>query len=236
MSRVHSTSAAGPFPATRRQAVALLGGGLAASFAQGAGRAMAAATTTPPDMLFDVYRNGDRIGSHEMRFKADAGGLAVSSRVELAVKMAFITVYRYQQTGQDEWRDGVLVGTRIETDDNGKKSLVVAKSEQGKLAVQGPTGAYETDFGPMTDLSFWNDGITKAPPVIDSQTAELITMAVQPGSSETIQVLGQPVDTRRYTMAATKGRSGTVWYDATGKLVKAIVITRGETLGYELTA
>ena len=38
-------------------------------------------------------------------------------------------------------------------------------------------------------------------------------------------------------MAATKGRSGTVWYDdAGGNLVKAIVLTRGETLNYELAA
>ena len=37
-------------------------------------------------------------------------------------------------------------------------------------------------------------------------------------------------------MAATKGRSGTVWYDDAGGLVKAIVLTRGETLAYALAA
>lgn len=197
---------------------------------------MAAPMAVPSNALFDVYRKGSRIGLHEMRFESNAEGLSVSSRVELAVKMAFVTVYSYQQTGQDEWQDGVLVRTRIDTNDDGKKTVVEAEAREQKLAVQGPTGAYETALGSMTDLSFWNDAITRGPPLIDSQTAELIHMAVQPDTTETIQVLGRPVETRRYAMAATKGRSGTVWYDSTNRLVKAIVVTRGETLGYELAA
>jgi hypothetical protein len=35
-------------------------------------------------------------------------------------------------------------------------------------------------------------------------------------------------------MAVTKGRSGTVWYDDAGNLVKAIVLTRGETVTHWL--
>ena len=45
---------------------------------------------------------------------------------------------------------------------------------------------------------------------------------------------GQPVEARRFSMTGTKGRSGTVWYDDAGSLVKAVVITRGETLEYQL--
>ena len=217
---------------TRRRASLWLAGGIAASMVPGIRTAMAA----PQDTTFDVYRKGSRIGVHEMRFTPSGDGLSVSSNVELAVKMAFVTVYRYAQAGTDEWQGGMLVGTRIETDDDGKKTLVVAQARGGKLAVEGPTKAYETDLGSMTDLSFWNDAITGAPPLIDSQTGELIRMAVQTDTTEVVQVLGQPVEARRYEMAATKGRSGTVWYDSTARLVKAVVVTRGETLNYELAA
>ena len=47
-------------------------------------------------------------------------------------------------------------------------------------------------------------------------------------------VRGQAVEARRFSMTGTKGRSGSVWYDDAGSLVKAIVTTRGETLDYEL--
>ena len=47
-------------------------------------------------------------------------------------------------------------------------------------------------------------------------------------------VRGQAVEARRFSMTGTKGRSGSVWYDDAGSLVKAVVTTRGETSGYEL--
>ena len=52
--------------------------------------------------------------------RAAGTGLQVTSRLDLAVKVAFITAYRYEQTGEDEWRDDVLVRTRIQTNDDGK--------------------------------------------------------------------------------------------------------------------
>ena len=217
---------------TRRQATALIGGGLAAS----AITPVRAAAPVPADMVFDVSRKGERIGTHAMRFAASEGGLRVESRLDLTVKMAFITVYRYEQSGRDDWQDGTLVRTSIRTIDDGKDTLVVAEMREGKLVVEGPTGSYETSLGSMTDLSFWNEAITRGPPLIDSQTGELIKIAVQPDATDTITVRGQPVSARRFTMAATKGRSGTVWYDDAGGLLKAIVLTRGETLAYELAA
>ena len=62
----------------------------------------------------------------------------MTSRLDLTVKMAFITAYRYEQTGEDDWQDDVLVRTRIETNDDGKDTLVVAEARDGKLAVEGP--------------------------------------------------------------------------------------------------
>ena len=38
----------------------------------------------------------------------------------------------------------MLVRTRIETNDDGKNSLVVAEVRDGKLAVEGPPGNYAT--------------------------------------------------------------------------------------------
>ena len=215
---------------SRRCWLALTGGGaLAAGFV---GPALGLSSSR----VFNVIRKGSTIGTHQIDFGGDSGHLTVSNRIDLAVKIAFVTAYRYEQRGEDVWQSDVLVRTRIETNDDGEKSVVIAESSDGQLAVQGPKGSYATPLGAMTDLSFWNDAITGAPPLIDSQTGELIRMAVQTDTTEVVQVLGQPVEARRYEMAATKGRSGTVWYDSTARLVKAVVVTRGETLNYELAA
>jgi hypothetical protein len=88
----------------------------------------------------------------------------------------------------------------------------------------------------MTDISFWNQAITRGAPVIDSQSGDLIDITIKPSSRENLDVLGRSVETDRFPMVGTHGRSGTVWYDLAGNLVRALVVTRGETLSYELAA
>ena len=160
--------------------------------------------------------------------------MKVTTQIDLRVKVAFITVYSYQQTANDDWENGVLVRTRIQTNDEGKETLVQAEARDGELTVQGPSGSSTTQLGDMTDISFWNQAITQGPALIDSQTAELIKIQIEAGSRERIVVRGQSIDARRFSMVGTKGRSGSVWYDDAGSLVKAVVTTRGETLEYEL--
>jgi hypothetical protein len=214
----------------RRRTIALLGGGLVmAALVPGA-------LALPRNTLFNVYRKGSLIGTHAIDFAGTEDRLQVTSRLDLAVKVAFITAYRYAQTGVDVWENDVLVHTRIETNDDGAESLVVAEARGDKLAVTGPTGAYATSLGAMTDLSFWNEAITRGRPVIDSQNGELIDIEVAAGTAERLDVHGRAIEAERFAMAGTKGRSGTVWYDADGNLVKAVVLTRGETLTYELAA
>jgi hypothetical protein len=176
------------------------------------------------------------MGTHVIRFSQAGGTLKVSSQVDLRVKIAFVTVYRYQQTSNDDWENNVLVRTRIQTNDNGKDTSVQAEVHDGQLAVQGPAGSYTTQLGAMTDISFWNEAITHSPPLVDSATGELIKIQADAGTHQRIMARGQPIETQRFSMVGTKGRSGTVWYDDAGNVVKAIVITRGETLSYELSA
>jgi hypothetical protein len=221
--------------ATRRGALALVGGGLAAGVMRPRASLAAAAGAAPRDLLFSIRRKGDKIGEHGVRFDPAPGGRRVTSEVQLAVKIAFITAYRYAQRGEDVWRDdGVLVSTRIRTVDDGKETLVTAEPQDGKLVVSGPKGDYTLPLGAMTDINFWNEAITRQPRLIDSQSAELVSLAVQPNAVERLTIGGRAVRARRFSMSASKGRAGTVWYDETGTLVKATVLTRGETLEYEL--
>lgn len=215
---------------SRRCWLALTGGGaLAAGFV---GPALGLSSSR----VFNVIRKGSTIGTHQIDFGGDSGHLTVSNRIDLAVKIAFVTAYRYEQRGEDVWQSDVLVRTRIETNDDGEKSVVIAESSDGQLAVQGPKGSYATPLGAMTDLSFWNRAITQGAPVIDSQNGDLIDITVKPSVSEQLTVLGRTIETERFPMAGTRGRSGTVWYDPDGNLVRAIVLTRGETLTYELAS
>jgi len=192
------------------------------------------AAATPADLTFRILRKDSEIGTHHVAFSPTAEGFDVDVTIGLAVKMAFVTVYRYEQYGRDTWSAGRLVGADYRTNDNGKESTLLARAENGRLMVDDQSGKLELPHGTMTDLGFWNAAIIKAPMIVDSQTGEAGKMQAGTGTAERIQVHGQEMSATRYTAAATKGRTGSVWYDGDGHWVKAQIITRGETLDYEL--
>jgi hypothetical protein len=191
----------------------------------------------PPlrSLAFGVWRKGDRIGQHTVDFTPKGNGFQVDVNIDLRVKMAFITVFSYQQQGRDVWQDGVMVSTRVNTVDDGKKFEVTATAGDGKLQVAGPNGALTLPLGTMTDLSFWNDGILRSKQLLDTQYGQVGHLTANAGSPETIAVRGQQIKATRYAVVSSEGRAGDIWYDGDGQWVKAIITTRGETLDYRLT-
>lgn len=192
------------------------------------------AAALPENRTFRVFHEGTEIGSHRVTFAPAARGFTADVAIDIAVKIAFITAYRYTQAGRDQWVDGHLVAADYRTDDNGKISTLEARAEDDALMVEGPSGRLELPRGSMTDLGFWNEAILHAPMVVNSQTGEAAKLDAVGGSPEQIIVLGSAVQATRYTMSSTKGRSGAVWYSADGHWVKARIVTHNETLDYEL--
>ncbi len=193
------------------------------------------AETKPADLLFDVYRKGSKIGVHRVTFVPKDGGFQAQTEIDLAVKLAFITVYTYKQTGHDVWQGGVLVGSDVNTNDDGKKTSLTLDKANGRLTGSGANGKLDLQLGIMTDLSWWNRSIVDVHRIVDSQLGEVGTLNIQPGVRERVEIKGVPTDTVRYRMSSTKGREGDIWY-ADQRWVKAICTTRGETLDYQLVA
>lgn len=192
------------------------------------------AGTSTVDRTFRVLRKGEDIGRHHIAFAREGGGLQVDVEVELAVKMAFITVYRFRQSGRDLWRDGLLVQAHTLTDDDGKQSELVARAARGGLEVEGASGSRLVPLGSMTDLCFWNDEILRAPQVVDTQTGEATRLRTQRVGTGTRLVSGREIVATSYRVDAGDGRAGTVWYDEKEAWVGADFTTRGERLVYEL--
>ena len=226
----------GPLRLPRR---GLLRAGLGLAALAGPGRGTFAAGALPPDLLFDVARKGSRIGSVQVRFRPDGPGFAVGTVWDLAVKIAFVTVYTYRQDADDRWRDGRLVRSDIATADNGRATAVRLREEAGAVRVDGPAGAYTVEPGTMTDVCFWNVAITGQTRIIDGQNGDLVPLRAAPPVDETITVQGRPLPTTRYGFAGTPSRhghqrDGRIWYDRSGRWVRAEIDTHGDHLSLEL--
>jgi hypothetical protein len=214
----------------RRAFLGLAGGALLAAGWPRAGRADA----LPKDVRFRVLREGSEIGRHEFRFAPTPDGFTVDSEIELEVKIAFITAFRYAQRGRDLWVGDNLVASDVVTDDDGERTRLEARLEGGALRVEGARGEVWAPLGTMNDISFWNESIVAVRQLIDSKTGTIDPIRTNGRTSERIVVRGAEIAATSYAIESSRGRSGRIWYDRDGSWVKARLLTRGETLDYEL--
>lgn len=194
------------------------------------------AETQHIDRHFAIFRDGDEIGRHEVRFRPSADGFDVTSDIDITVKIAFITAFRFSQHAEDRWVAGQLVESRITTDDNGQTSTTEIEARGTALSVEGgiEQRTLRVPLGTMTDIAFWNLDIVRQRKLVDIQKAILTDVAASHSGTETIDLGTGPITADRFTMNSETGRNGDIWFDAAGNWVKGRLITRGETLDYRL--
>ena len=193
-------------PVSRRLAI---GGGLSVAATSTSRRFPLGAEVpvVPRDLAFNVLRKGERIGTNEVRFRQGGGDLEVTTRLDLEVKVLLVVVFRYRQEAKDLWRDGRLIASDIETDDDGERTTVrVRAAADGRLTVEGPAGSYAAEAGTMTDLSFWNPAIVRQTRIIDGQNAELMPITLTAAVPDTVTAAGRPAAATRHGFVTTRGR------------------------------
>jgi hypothetical protein len=93
-----------------------------------------------PTATYDIFRNGEPVGSHRIHFARTGDVLSVESRSEIEVRLLFMTAYEFSYVARSNWQDGSLLRLEAMTDDNGERSIVrVAPTEDG-LVAEGPSG------------------------------------------------------------------------------------------------
>lgn len=185
------------------------------------------------DATFRVMRKGADIGRHKIRFEPDGDRVAVTTTIDIKVKLAFITVASFQQEAVDIWQDGKLISGKSRIIDGGDISDVTMEADGGLLMVQGPKGQVQVPLGTMTDISFWNQDIVHQTILLDTQTTEIINTTTTGGEEDMVDLGdGRTVLGRRYEMTGSLGRSGQIWYDADGRFLRTSFTTRGEKFDY----
>jgi len=190
----------------------------------------------PLDRSFAILRDGNEIGRHDVRFRAAATGLEVSTDIDIAIKVAFITAFRFAQEARDHWQDGLLIESRAVTNDNGTNSETRLVARGDDLSVEGGVlnRTLQVPLGTMTDIAVWNLDFVRQRALLDLQRAQLTGVLARHAGSEEIDVGGSRIAAERYTINAESGRNGDIWYDAAGNWVKGTMVIRGERLDYRL--
>tara|TARA_B100000700_G_C14889294_1_gene781948 strand:- start:85 stop:753 length:669 start_codon:yes stop_codon:yes gene_type:complete len=168
-------------------------------------------------IVFDVFRRGEQIGHHVVRFNRTGHELLVSSRLDLSIDVFFITVYRFLYESKAIWRLGVVNQINVEIDDNGEPFRFQALQRGGVLRIQSERERAEF-AGPLLPTNHWNAKVLDANRVLNTLTGDVHEVRIVSDGRELVA-------TERGNVVATKyaysGEFETeVWYDEQGRWVK----------------
>lgn len=175
------------------------------------------AAPQPARIDFTVVRKGTAIGTHVITIKPDGAETRVDVVSNIAVKAAFVTVYRFVHDGHETWRDGKLVALTSATNDDGSRYAVSVRAEGGALQVVSNGKPATLDRG-LYPASLWHPLAVRQSRLLNTVDGSALAVTVAERGEETVMVRGQPTPARRFSVTGQLQRE--VWYDRAGALVQ----------------
>ncbi len=212
-------------PLTRRTFLTASGLGLLA-LATRPGKAL-----QPSALVYTVKRDGDTIGEHAIRFSPTADGQDVSFVTDIAVKVAFITAFRFTHEATEVWSGDRLASLTSTTDDDGTPHVVRAVAKGDGLEVTADDGTF-TLPGDTLLHDNWNPANTTRSRLLSIYDGTVLDVAFSGPVTEEVVIGNSRMAARRFD--ATGGLTRGFWFDADGRLLKVAFDSRGSAITYDL--
>jgi hypothetical protein len=163
---------------------------------------------------FDVIRKGSKLGTHVLTFDRSATGLTVHVAVDIAYKIAGITLYHYSHHATEMWAGDQVVSLQTQTDDNGDAYQVTGHREAAGLIIQGTKAPRYVAPANALPATHWNrrelDG-----PWINTQDGRLMRPRVTAGAIEAIaNASGGTLHARHFVLTGDVQMD--MWYEENG--------------------
>ena len=217
-----------PYPSLSLGRRAIIGAVAAAGGLALAGQAFPALSSPPrrQQIIFDVRRDGANIGRHEVSFRHRGDRLEVDVAIEIEVRLAFIPLFSYSHRNHEVWQEGRLVALDSETNDDGQRFAVTARSLAGGLRVVGSVGDF---LAPRSILpaSYWDPRTVEQSLLLDSQRGRLLEVRPVLVGNEW---LDSGVPARRYSLSGDLNLD--LWYSDEGEWMKIAFEARGADVSY----
>ncbi len=189
------------------------------------------ADTAPQTIKFAVMRNDTRIGTNTIDIGCNGGQTNVRIETHIAVDVAFLTLYRFDQTETEQWLNGRLQTMSSRTDDNGRMHQVNASSRQGKIVVDGDGQQRLTDPA-IFPVSLWSRPPGNQNVGLDPQDGSIVPLSITDKGEADIVVAGRTEHAHHFVIKTTFSQD--VWYDEHGRLIRMeLQGSDGSTIRYE---
>jgi len=183
--------------------------------------AFAAAAPTPAGaqdrMVFDVLRDGDKIGEHSLVFEREDDTLKVSIETAMTVTFAFVPVFRYEHKRVERWRGGELESLAGMTNDDGTEYEISIVRKEGHYS-RTINGTEEEVAGPVAVDSFWSKERLTGGKLFSAVSDQVYRVRSDLMGTETIDAKGEAVEAEHYKLSGEIDRD--LWFSLAGELLK----------------
>ena len=182
-------------------------------------------------LRFAVMREGQQIGTNTIELRRNGSETTVQMMTQVQVKIAFVTVYRFEQTETEHWVGGKLMALSAVTNDNGTRHRVKATRTNDRLTIEADGKTTEV-AGNTIPASLWNPLLLEKTVAFNPQDGTMMPIAVTDRGVDQLVVQGRAKRTRHYVINSTFPQD--VWYDDARQLVKVeLKVSDGSTIRYQ---
>ena len=177
------------------------------------------------ELVYDVARNGQPIGTHRLRLRRDGPRRVLEHRVRIRVRVFGLEAYRYDLSARETWERGRLVALAARVDDNGAARGATVRRSGSGFAVEGPggrRGAAPADaIAADPHLEVLQPGRAR---MIEAEDGAVRRVTIEGPRRERRRVGGRERPVRRFEVRGE--HRATLWYGADGVLVEKRIEAR----------
>lgn len=192
----------------------------------------------PKDVNFNVYRNGELIGYHNVNFVIEDNSIKATINIKFAVTFLGFTVYNYSHKNNEIWSNNLLTKLNSETDKNGTLLNCNLNKENSVFYIKGSYGKRTINTSP-TPTSYWNKEklvLEESKKVLNTQDCSYIDFKISKKGEKLIY--SNSILTDHYKLIGEEHTGEKVdidiWYNKNNEWVKMIFVKDGSTIEYFL--
>ena len=172
------------------------------------------ANATAESLDYEVIRKGKNIGTHSFAFESSTEGSTVKVKTDIAVKIAFVTVYKFQHEATEVWGESSLLGYNSTTNDDGDQKFL--KLNEG--FVTSNQGEFDRSSIALFPASLWSQGTVSLSSLMNTLDGSMMDVNAKDLGEESVKTTsGKTLTARHFSL--TGGLDRELWYDADGRLV-----------------
>ncbi len=178
------------------------------SRADTAAPADSSATPATEERVFDVTRDGNKIGVETVVIEQTGDTTVVKLKTHISVVVMFIQAYHFDHSAVETWTGGKFVSYKSVTDDNGKhfNVIAVAKGDEVLLDVN---GTHSKLPGNLVFASLWSRSFVDQTILLHPDSGAQLQVKVKDLGEEQIDFHGDQIKAEHYEISGDLDRD--IW-------------------------